>query len=479
MIPSRVITDCTRPLVSSPLFDDGNLSQLDDLARLRKSFAKAKAIAISHGINSYDVLHCTENFWNMYLDPIIVRDPSSFTLLTIQLNLVAGMVCYFADKSRDSDLARLVERIVSFDISTAFLLTEVGHGWDALNLETTATLLPDGSFDLHTPRRGAEKYMSSTLPDVGHPCFGVVMARLITDQETDRGVRTFVIQLNDGKTMCNGITARRLPGMSGIPPLGHAMTRFNHVTLPPTALLGPLETILPSRHQFLADGWRINIGAATATAASTIHPLQIACYIVTKYSQRRKMGTPPVPIISFRTQYRPILHALSRSLVFRAFFIQLRSAGHFDVAWENRDDFAEFQVRSGYATIFKVLGMNLTRESLADLRERCGAQGLFVHNQLLDGEATFKGSMIAEGESLGLSIRQFFFSRALIPPYILTAQIRPCGRGPPWSLCLPSIAEPEASPLLTRKFHHCRAPIPHFALQQNRRHAVEPQQAIQ
>jgi acyl-CoA oxidase len=38
-----------------------------------------------------------------------------------------------------------------------FLLTEVGHGLDARNLETTVTLLPNGDFDLHTPNQNAAK----------------------------------------------------------------------------------------------------------------------------------------------------------------------------------------------------------------------------------------------------------------------------------------------------------------------------------
>lgn len=40
-----------------------------------------------------------------------------------------------------------------------FMLTEVGHGLDARNLETTATLLPDGSFELHSPSWAAAKFV--------------------------------------------------------------------------------------------------------------------------------------------------------------------------------------------------------------------------------------------------------------------------------------------------------------------------------
>jgi len=43
------------------------------------------------------------------------------------------------------------------DVSGNFSLTEVHHGLDVINLETTATLKSDGSFDLHTPHKGAAK----------------------------------------------------------------------------------------------------------------------------------------------------------------------------------------------------------------------------------------------------------------------------------------------------------------------------------
>lgn len=43
-------------------------------------------------------------------------------------------------------------------------MTEVGHGLDIANLETTATLLPSGDFILNTPTPSAAKYVVRTLP---------------------------------------------------------------------------------------------------------------------------------------------------------------------------------------------------------------------------------------------------------------------------------------------------------------------------
>jgi acyl-CoA oxidase len=38
-------------------------------------------------------------------------------------------------------------------------MTEVDHGLNIIEAETRAILLPDGTFDLHTPHEGAAKYV--------------------------------------------------------------------------------------------------------------------------------------------------------------------------------------------------------------------------------------------------------------------------------------------------------------------------------
>lgn len=47
--------------------------------------------------------------------------------------------------------------ILSRIYSGQYCLTELGHGLDIVNMETRASLLPDGGFDLHTPTDLAAK----------------------------------------------------------------------------------------------------------------------------------------------------------------------------------------------------------------------------------------------------------------------------------------------------------------------------------
>jgi acyl-CoA oxidase len=48
--------------------------------------------------------------------------------------------------------------------------------------------------------------MPPTKP-AGLPTVGIVWAKLIVDEE-DRGIRAFIVPINDGRQMCTGITCK-------------------------------------------------------------------------------------------------------------------------------------------------------------------------------------------------------------------------------------------------------------------------------
>jgi acyl-CoA oxidase len=94
-------------------------------------------------------------------------------------------------------------------------------------METTATLLPDGWFDIHTPIERAAKcasitprilnmanddcyfrYMPPTSPVVpGFSCISIVFARTIVGGE-DHGIKPYAFQLHDGQSMTPGVKVK-------------------------------------------------------------------------------------------------------------------------------------------------------------------------------------------------------------------------------------------------------------------------------
>jgi acyl-CoA oxidase len=278
--------------------------------------------------------------------------------------------------------------------SAHFLLTELAHGLDAPNLETTATLQLDGSFMLNTPHPGAAKYMPPTGPFGGIPKVAIVFARLVVHGE-DRGVRPFIVTLGNGKGMAKGVSAkfvsfpifnimipqmsvRLLPPRAGSRPIDHAVTYFDHVLLPSTALLGKLDRPHDMRQNFLQAIWRVGVGYLALSTVS-IPVLKISTYIAGKYSLRRTVTGPdgkPMPIISFRTQQLPILHAIAETRVLEAYAKEA-------ITFFTQPDLP-FLVRLGIGTAFKAVVVQSSQSCLYALAERCGAQGLYQYNQIIE-----------------------------------------------------------------------------------------------
>ncbi|EOD44663.1 putative acyl- oxidase protein [Neofusicoccum parvum UCRNP2] len=330
-------------------------------------------------------------------------------LLVIHYNLCMGTLAQYLDGR--PDLEPLLEELARFDVNGQFMLTEVGHGLDAAHLETTATLQRDGSFELHSPNRQAAKYMPPATPVAGMRRGAIVIARLMVAGE-DRGVRPFWVMLNDGRSMEQDVVTRALPRRAGSQGLDHAITMFDRKQLPPTALLGRLDKPANERLHFLSVISRVAVGTM-ALSMLNIPALKTSAYIAGVYSKRRTITGPDGeqgPIVQFRTQQRPILHAFAQGAVYEA-----ASKYCVDLFTTARQE----TVRHAVATAFKAAVTSATQESLVQLADRCGAQGLFEHNGIVRTQLLMRGNSIAEGDVLVLSIRllsELLLGRYALPP---------------------------------------------------------------
>lgn len=108
-------------------------------------------------LTAKDVLECSDKFWALQSDPRLALDLACYTIIAAHAGLTIGTLAKFADHR--PDVAALVNSMLKFDTVGLYLLSERGHGLDAFNLETTATLTPEG-FVLNTPREEASKYVT-------------------------------------------------------------------------------------------------------------------------------------------------------------------------------------------------------------------------------------------------------------------------------------------------------------------------------
>ncbi|KAJ7479856.1 acyl-CoA dehydrogenase NM domain-like protein [Mycena latifolia] len=407
-------TALTTSLTSTRLFQL-QPEDLPVLQRIDTSYLRAQAIARAYKLTAHDVSTLSPKFWAMHTDNIAAVDIAPMALLTIQYNLAAGTIAPWAEKR--PELRPILQKILNFEVSGQFMLTEQAHGLDAINMETRADMMEDGTFIFNTPHDGAAKFMPPTipLPNISLPRIAVVFAKLFVKGE-DRGVRPFVVQLSDEKSLKPGVRSRMIPERAGAGPLGHSVTWFDNIKLPAWACLGPLDKPKSPKAAFQAAVWRISIGGL-ALGALAVPSVGVSAYILGRYSLRRHVyGANTgelMPIIDFRTQQIPILHGLAQMFVMQAFM-------NGSSVLKTFSDFkTNAAVRAGIAAASKAVMMMHIQESCYQLSDRVGAQGLYGHNQIINIQLEMRGASIAEGDTLVLCIRlatELLIGRYELPP---------------------------------------------------------------
>lgn len=329
-----------------------------------------------------------------------VVDGSLTTLATIHYNLFLGSLLRL-DPRRTIDLLPFT-RLRQYGTA---LITELGYGNNAAELETTATYRTEtDTFVLHTPSLGAQKFMPNTGP-AGGPKSGLVAARLIV-RDQDCGVFLFLVPLRDGQGPLPGIRVRPLSEIPGSA-VDHAITSFDQVGLPRTALLagdhadltteGAFHSTLGSRRRrFLRSIQRVTTGKLCLSAAA-LAGARACLTISVRYAHRRHTFAPAsrtgVPVFDYRCHQTRLLGVTARA--YAATFL-LREAIRRCAGPDNTET-AEAEVLVAAAKGWITWQ---SRDIVVESRERCGAQGLLSANRIVDLLTPIESTITAEGDNL-------------------------------------------------------------------------------
>jgi acyl-CoA oxidase len=171
-------------------------------------------------------------------------------------------------------------------------------------------------------------------------------------------------------------THRLLTPRGGSAPIEHALTYFHDVRLPHTALLGNLNRLEDPKADFFDQISRVIVGTMCMGAIAVSH-MRITANIAARYSLRRVVTDAltgrPTPIISFPTQSTPVMTAIAKAQVLRAFAD--------DIHARFVNPAISTPLRHFIAAIFKITSIPMALAAMETLSDRCGAQGMFEVNQ--------------------------------------------------------------------------------------------------
>ncbi|RKL30703.1 hypothetical protein BFJ72_g11268 [Fusarium proliferatum] len=403
-------------LLEQKLFDNSNDHMVyADPDQIRITYERARAICRESGMTVEDCVELRPKFWDFHRNFITTVDTATATILTIHWNLAMGTIG--AHASHRPDLLPILEQLKNFDAVGEYILTEIDHGLDARNIETTATLQSDGSYDLHTPHPRAAKVMPPSTPWAGIPRIAIVFARLKIDG-SDRGVKPFIVKLSEATQLCQGVASRLLPKRSGARAIDHAITTFNHVRLNADALLGPPSLGQSRRRDFLQQISRLPVGGL-ALSLTYIPLLKKSAFIAGTWSIQRTVTTKDdgqqTSVINFSTQHRPVLLGLVQAEVFDTF-------ADYAIDILRTQSFSD-DIRHGVAVCFKATVHPEGQRTVNELADRLGWNGVFSFNRVIELAQFSRGNGIAEGEILVICIK--LVSEVLLGRYELPGPTMP------------------------------------------------------
>lgn len=330
----------------------------------------------------------------------------------VQFGLFGGSVFQLGTEKHH---AAYLERIGTLELPGGYAMTEISHGSNVRELETTATWDPEaGEFVIRTPREEAGKEWIGNAALHGRTM--TVFAQLVVNG-TGHGVHALVVPIRDGD-------GRPLPGVRiedngpkvGLNGVDNGRIWFDGVRVPRENLLdrfgavteeGRYESPVASdgRRFFTMLGTlvagRISIASAAVSVAKT------GLVIATRYSDRRRQFGPgegeEVPILDFAAQQRLLLPRIARTYALH--FATRRLVRDYGEILEDRKKSQalpgeEMREVESTAAGLKAVASRHANDTLQVAREAMGGRGYHAANRLgrlrndADIFATFEGANV-------------------------------------------------------------------------------------
>lgn len=286
-----------------------------------------------------------------------------------------------------------------------FAMTEIGHGSNVRELETTATYdTATQSFIIHTPHPGAGKcYIGNAAT---HGRIATVFAQLIVD-DTRHGVHPFVVPLRDpdGRLLPGVITEDNgeKVGLNGV---DNGRIWFDQVRIPREEMLDRFAQVAPdgTYTSSIADPTTrfftmvgTLVGARIAVASGGLATTKVGLAIATRYAARRRQfgpaNQPERLLIDYPAHQRWLFPRIARAY---ALHFSIRAAvALYDTAAKAKGDMREVET---LAAGLKAWSTDNNIETLQIAREACGGEGYLAINRFgalkadSDIGATFDGA---------------------------------------------------------------------------------------
>lgn len=358
-----------------------------------------------------DLMESNRTFMAL-LELAAVHDGAVYAMLSIHFNLSMGTIRHLG--GGNSYVEDLYAQLNDGRAIGVFLATETGFGNNLIGLETKATYLPEREcFVLQSPGPRSYKFMPNTMP-AALPKIAVVLARLCVGKRS-YGIFPFLLPLTDGFSIRKGVKISPLGKKAGFM-LDNAITSFDGAEIPLDGLLagdmlsltrdGTVTLHEPkAMNRFLKSMQSVNTGKLCMGAGS-IAMAKSAVHITHAYGEQRTTfgSSGSMPIGQYHVFRDNLVQDVASLIVYSLWLETLRErtsgpTTQLEARLTCDNDLVNELI------VAKALCTWRGQEIQVRCRERCGAQGLFSANKIIDYYVVNNGTVTAEGDNQVLLLK--------------------------------------------------------------------------
>lgn len=317
-------------------------------------------------------------------DALATFDASLMTKFGVQFGLFGGSILHLGTEEQH---ARYLPAVATMELPGCFAMSELGHGSNVRDLETTATYDPEADeLIIDTPAESSRKEWIGNA--AAHGRMATVFAQLVIEGDS-QGVHAVLVPIRDQTgEACPGVRIEDCGRKAGLNGVDNGRLWFDNVRVPRANLLSRFGRILddgsyeseiasPGRRFFAM--LRTLVGGRIAVGSAGVATARSALTIAVRYAERRTQfgppGGPDTPILDYRVQQLRLLPRVARAYALG--FAGQRLLDRFvDHAPEEA---AEIEA---LAAGFKAIATRNCTDTVQICREVCGGQGYLASNRL-------------------------------------------------------------------------------------------------
>jgi acyl-CoA oxidase len=311
------------------------------------------------------------------------HDLSLLVKFGVQFGLFAGSIHQLGTAKHHQ---HYLQAASTLELPGCFAMTEIGHGSNVAEVETTARYLPaTDEIEIHTPNEAAGKnYIGNAAL---HGRLATVFAQLQVGDE-EHGVHAVLVPIRDAQgAALDGVRIEDCGPKMGLNGVDNGRLWFDHVKVPRESLLDRFATITqdgryespinsPNKRFFTMLGTLV--GGRVSVALASLSATKSALAIAVRYAEKRRQfgppGEPEIRILDYLTHQRRLLPRLATAYALHFALADLRRQY---VDSEGKDRRAVETRAAG----LKAFATDHATDTIQECREACGGEGYLADNR--------------------------------------------------------------------------------------------------